>query len=681
MNDKKPAAGIPLTSSPIASSAFQGELVELVRKGKLDKLNTTRQPVRGKLRGDYVSVRNNTGSGLAAGRTLQVGDREDLTDLTNENLWFAGEEPTEESTEAGGRTKGFGILAQDTPNGEVVTDNLQVSGVCFARVDVTDETHAYADVQDGSTILHSAVSGPVHILWSIGTGEQTCAVVFGSSSPETIRLFELTEKLTLGGKAKAKQLRRIGTSKNFETFGDEFWVNDFRRDLAHWYGQYIAAPGYRGVCCLPTLATQGGDLLGSLSSTSLPFSAAGSSADSLEWQIVDLEYVAEKIKFTLTERMGYYAEGLSRNATVEDFYEGKDPGSVQHIHDPLGLFKGALPGAKGWAVRIPWGDGDPGGETWPDGQYVAVQCQSKAGHIRVTLDYDRDSEAAEEGIVCTLIKHWGTQQDVQEPDDEELEVWFEEDAFADAKEGDRITAVYDSEDDKYWAVAYDKAGASRMPVQLYYPRTHDNAGSNTSLVVTKAKYTNLAFRDSVGDLAAAGVENLYSSATDADYPVLKILKGGLWKGHIRVPVFEAAGEWRVDTGADIAAPVTQTVYVSAASTGTPHYHTVLVPLDTDVMACLFLNFAYKKPGGTLTYVGRAEGRVCVEYLIGGPVSMGVTAVVTEFLLNLDDDTEIYIQMSCQVPGSIPSTAGVRLGGNATTIWERVSAQVEQSTDD
>lgn len=631
-----------------------------------------------------VRAANSTGSVIYEGNVVELDDAA-IKPPQRDSIRFSVTTPTEASTAAGGRAKGFGIALRPIPNND--DGQVQVSGVCLATINVTDEEHAFADVADGETALQSATEGPVSIVYKpSGTGTKTkCVIVFGTHVPQTIRLFELTEKLPLGGRAKAKQLRRIGTSKNFETFGDEFWVNDFRFDLAHWYGQYIAAPGYRGVCCLPTLATQGGNLLGSLSSTSLPFSAAGSSEDSLEWQIVDLEYVAEKIKFTLTERMGYYAEGLSRNATVEDFYEGKDPGSVQHIHDPLGLFKGALSGAKGWAVRIPWGDGDPGGETWPDGQYVAVQCQSKAGHIRVTLDYDRDSEATEEGVVCTLVKHWGTQQDVQEPDDEELEVWFEEDAFPDAKEGDRITAVYDAEDDKYWAVAYDKTGASRMPVQFWWPRTHDNTGTNTSMAVTKAKFTNIAFRESIGDLAAAGIENLYSSATNAGYPVLKILKGGLWKAHVRIPIAQTSGEWRTDPGSDATdKPVTFTETTSGASTGTAHTHTIKMSRPTDLMAAVTLNVAYKNPGdGGLTYVPRAEGQVCVEYLLGGPTGTAdIAAIVTEFLLNLDDDAEIYLQLQVGLTSSIPTTAGVTIQhARATTIWERVSAHVEQSASD
>jgi hypothetical protein len=69
---------------------------------------------------------------------------------------------------------GFGILIRATPAGAI--EDCQISGVCPAKVNVTDMDHRYAIVQASTYVLQSAAIGPVKILYKPSTGTVMCAV-------------------------------------------------------------------------------------------------------------------------------------------------------------------------------------------------------------------------------------------------------------------------------------------------------------------------------------------------------------------------------------------------------------------------------------------------------------------------------------------------------------------------
>lgn len=126
----------------------------------------------------YVKAKvfNNTGADRRRGDVVEIGACT-LADLNPEYLWFDGETPTFSAN----RTA-FGVLLQPVLNEKYVEALLL--GICIAYVNVTNEDHKYADLDDGEHVLTSAVSGPVRILHKpTGTGEKECAVLLGDDGP------------------------------------------------------------------------------------------------------------------------------------------------------------------------------------------------------------------------------------------------------------------------------------------------------------------------------------------------------------------------------------------------------------------------------------------------------------------------------------------------------------------
>ena len=119
---------------------------------------------------DVVKIKNSSGSHIRLGEVLDISGFL-LTNVLRDSLWFDGDEPD--------GTRPFAIALQDIPDGSI--DRAQVSGVCVALVNVTDEDHGYAETRDGEIVLQSAATGPVRILYKPpGTAEALCAVVFAS---------------------------------------------------------------------------------------------------------------------------------------------------------------------------------------------------------------------------------------------------------------------------------------------------------------------------------------------------------------------------------------------------------------------------------------------------------------------------------------------------------------------
>lgn len=119
-----------------------------------------------------VQVRNDSGSGLPAGRALEIGDKL-LTTLDRRAMWFAGSTPTPDPK------KLWGIAEQEIPNGDI--GELIVSGVAVVRLLINDADHVFADVAASSTTLSSAWHG-MPILWKpAGTGTVDAVIRIGTA--------------------------------------------------------------------------------------------------------------------------------------------------------------------------------------------------------------------------------------------------------------------------------------------------------------------------------------------------------------------------------------------------------------------------------------------------------------------------------------------------------------------
>jgi hypothetical protein len=119
---------------------------------------------------NLIKVRNNSGADLARGSVVDISTNL-LTSLTKydpHHLWFSGVEPD------GGH---YAVLREAAKQTKIV--NAQVTGVCIARVDVTDEDHTFAVPTEGETYFTSATEGEIQILDKVssGTGIKECVVV------------------------------------------------------------------------------------------------------------------------------------------------------------------------------------------------------------------------------------------------------------------------------------------------------------------------------------------------------------------------------------------------------------------------------------------------------------------------------------------------------------------------
>lgn len=144
-----------------------------------DPLTTTRSS-------SLIRVLNDTGSNLEQGQIVGLEEpifvpEETSVDAFLREVAFIGVTPT---TSHIGK---FAVLMEPAPPDVVV--RAWVAGVCMARVNVVDETHTYADVEDGETgALKSSFDGSAQILWKesdipygyyYGGGEQWAIVRLG----------------------------------------------------------------------------------------------------------------------------------------------------------------------------------------------------------------------------------------------------------------------------------------------------------------------------------------------------------------------------------------------------------------------------------------------------------------------------------------------------------------------
>lgn len=168
-------AGQKLKQSPLASASVQNDMLGAAADWKRRQLGGGDDIIRSKKLTDIVGIRNLTGSDAGRGSVLQLGDAL-LSAPDNDQLWFGADTP-EDPAELR-----FCILREPIVDGDI--GDAQVSGVCLAWVDVSDEEHAFARPQSGQTHAASAESGPLEILSPVGeTGLQELVVRFVGFTP------------------------------------------------------------------------------------------------------------------------------------------------------------------------------------------------------------------------------------------------------------------------------------------------------------------------------------------------------------------------------------------------------------------------------------------------------------------------------------------------------------------
>jgi len=158
--------------------------VDAAEDFKSRQLQQTPEKVQGSRSSGLVMVYNDSGVDVDAGGVLGIdypittpAEDEDHYQYTAPKL--VGGEPMD-----GAHNGKFAIAVAPIPNGEI--GPACVSGICCARIDVQDEDHDYADIDDGATAqLSSDETGAAHILWrQAGTGIKWAIVRLGSPGGE-----------------------------------------------------------------------------------------------------------------------------------------------------------------------------------------------------------------------------------------------------------------------------------------------------------------------------------------------------------------------------------------------------------------------------------------------------------------------------------------------------------------
>jgi hypothetical protein len=115
--------------------------------------NSTPEPTRPR-QTDLIKLKNTSGALRKKGEILKI-DGKAIEDITSESIWLLGVEPTADCY--------FGILKRPAENNAI--EDAHVSGVCMARVNVTNANHDCAVPSDSSYVLQSSFAGPVSLLY------------------------------------------------------------------------------------------------------------------------------------------------------------------------------------------------------------------------------------------------------------------------------------------------------------------------------------------------------------------------------------------------------------------------------------------------------------------------------------------------------------------------------------
>ena len=141
-------------------------MLEAARRVANDRFSRSSPPLTTARSASLIRVLNDTGDSLDRGRIVGLEEpifvpEETSVDAFLREVAFIGVTPT---TSHIGK---FAVLMEPAPPDVVV--RAWVAGACMARVNVVDETHTYADVEDGETgALKSSFDGSAQILWKEG---------------------------------------------------------------------------------------------------------------------------------------------------------------------------------------------------------------------------------------------------------------------------------------------------------------------------------------------------------------------------------------------------------------------------------------------------------------------------------------------------------------------------------
>lgn len=126
-----------------------------------------------------VKARNDTGANLPRGAVIDLGDYllSASDPLDAQHLWFEG-------IAQEGTARRYAVAREPIPTNEI--GECQVSGVCIARVNVTDLAHNYAVPTASQNYFTSSPIGPVEIQrlsTPESTGTQECVVLLRVPGP------------------------------------------------------------------------------------------------------------------------------------------------------------------------------------------------------------------------------------------------------------------------------------------------------------------------------------------------------------------------------------------------------------------------------------------------------------------------------------------------------------------
>jgi len=154
---------------------------------KRRKQGTPATPAVGPRDTDVIRVRNMTGDDRLEGEVLRIGEKI-IDNLDKFHIWHEG-------LICNG-CGDWGIAIRAMPYDGI--DQLQVSGVCLALVDVTEEGHTWAGEKIGETHLVSDTQGGAKILWKeSGIGLKVAVVNLGPHP--RLGLFQLGGEWEAGG--------------------------------------------------------------------------------------------------------------------------------------------------------------------------------------------------------------------------------------------------------------------------------------------------------------------------------------------------------------------------------------------------------------------------------------------------------------------------------------------------
>ena len=234
---------------------------------------------------------------------------------------------------------------------------------------------------------------------------------------------------------------------------------------------------------------------------------------------MECQSLAGWVRFTLNADL----DGGSAAATRADFggsqQDVQDPGRTITVHDGAGSFKRAKASCTGLAMYDA-----------VDDEYNVVECQTRAGGIRVEWTEDMASGSAASTVA--EIDFGGSQNDAFDPGRTPT-VYDADGNFPLALDGAVGQAVYDSIDDKYYIVSCDQQ-ALRLQALVKEEGTPSGGATDdadfqvdTLVVASPKPFSQLpaTYADSSSELT---VLNRYEFKLDDNAEVDIYYTGGAW---------------------------------------------------------------------------------------------------------------------------------------------------------